>query len=61
MNLGDDGTMAAPKLDLEHTLNALYDTKINVTISTLWDGGMDFESFHNRHEAAALWTEPKRS
>jgi len=28
--------------NLEQTLQELYDSEINVTISTLWDGGMDF-------------------
>jgi len=30
------------KRDLEKTLQALYDSEINVTITMLWDGGVDF-------------------
>lgn len=30
------------KKNLEETLQALYDSEINVTITTLWDGGFDF-------------------
>lgn len=33
--------MGAPG-NLETTLQALYDSEINVSISTLWDGGIDF-------------------
>jgi hypothetical protein len=39
--LSDDVSMAAQR-DLQQTLQALYDCEINVTISTLWDGGIDF-------------------
>lgn len=28
--------------NLEDTLQALYDSEINVTITMLWDGGVDF-------------------
>jgi hypothetical protein len=28
--------------NLEETLQALYDSEINVTITMLWDGGVDF-------------------
>ena len=28
--------------DLQETLQALYDSEINVTITMLWDGGFDF-------------------
>lgn len=28
--------------NLQETLQALYDSEINVTITTLWDGGYDF-------------------
>jgi hypothetical protein len=30
------------KRNLEQTLQALYDSEINVTITMLWDGGVDF-------------------
>ena len=30
------------KRNLEDTLQALYDSEINVTITMLWDGGVDF-------------------
>jgi hypothetical protein len=30
------------KRSLEDTLQALYDSEINVTITMLWDGGVDF-------------------
>jgi hypothetical protein len=30
------------KRGLEQTLQALYDSEINVTITMLWDGGVDF-------------------
>jgi hypothetical protein len=30
------------KRSLEVTLQALYDSEINVTITMLWDGGVDF-------------------
>ena len=30
------------KRSLEETLQALYDSEINVTITMLWDGGVDF-------------------
>jgi hypothetical protein len=30
------------KRTLEQTLQALYDSEINVTITMLWDGGFDF-------------------
>lgn len=59
--------MPAPKRDLEQTLQALYDSEINVSISTLWDGGVDFalispieyddstkEDWHNVASYAAL-------
>jgi len=32
----------AGKRNLEETLQALYDAEINVTITMLWDGGVDF-------------------
>ncbi|HKE20826.1 MAG TPA: hypothetical protein VKB88_00460 [Bryobacteraceae bacterium] len=31
-----------PKRNLEDTLQALYESEINVTITTLWDGCLDF-------------------
>ena len=32
----------AEKRNLEETLQALYDSEINFTITMLWDGGVDF-------------------
>jgi hypothetical protein len=31
--------------DLQQTLEALYDSEIHVTITWLWDGGIDFGLF----------------
>ena len=35
-----DGSMTAR--NRERTLQELYDSELDVTISTLWDGGVDF-------------------
>jgi len=32
----------ADKRNLEDTLQALYDSEINISITMLWDGGVDF-------------------
>lgn len=32
----------AAKRNLEETLQALYDSEINITVTMLWDGGFDF-------------------
>jgi hypothetical protein len=34
--------MASKPRDLAATIQALYDSEINVTITMLWDGGMQF-------------------
>lgn len=41
-------------LDLEATLQIIYDEEVNVSITTMWDGGFDLSI-----GGAPGWTEPK--
>jgi hypothetical protein len=38
----EDDTADPEKRNLEQTLQALHDSEINVTITMLWDSGVDF-------------------
>jgi hypothetical protein len=43
--------------DLAQTIQALYDSEINVTITMLWDGGIDFAlcSFMEMCCPSSIW------
>ena len=48
-------------MDLVTVLQRLYDSEINVTITTLWDGGYDFALISYMGGVAKLQPDVKRS